>query len=280
MLEDGVVRHKQFTNGTGRAGAAKYFAGHLSVSQYYEKGAGLLQGEKFKYMGCSPQQNGPVSDFCRYCGAVNAIVKSQHATQQQVEECRIQCVLDGRAAAMDLRVWATPLLIGAEPFTVLAIRNTTDEKRRKALEQLFFHDTLNTAGGLSGLLEILPDLAQEEVAQTTREALFLAEQLIEEIQSHRDLAAAERGDLPVINATEILRQMATLYRHHSVAEGKTLIVREGTGAWNRAGGTAIGWEAARPSARKSDQERPRSLQERPNGQGVGSRRYHAEFRHP
>ena len=172
------------------------------------------------------------TDFCRYCGAVNAIVNSQHTAQQQVEECRIQCVLDGRAAAMDLRVWATPLLIGDEPFTVFAIRDTTDEKRRKVLERLFFHDILNTAGGLSGLLEILPGLAQEEATETTQEARFLAEQLIEEIESHRDLAAAERGDLPVtpavINVTEILRQMATLYRHHSVAEGKTLIVREGT----------------------------------------------------
>jgi hypothetical protein len=35
MLEDGVVRHKQFTNGTARAGAAKYFAEHLSVSQVH-----------------------------------------------------------------------------------------------------------------------------------------------------------------------------------------------------------------------------------------------------
>lgn len=170
--------------------------------------------------------------FCRYCGAVNAVVNSQHAVQAQVEECRIQCGLDGRTTALDLLVWATPLVVGGEPFTVFAIRDTTDEKRRQVLERLFFHDILNTAGVLSGLLEILPELDQDEAAKTRQHARFLAEQLIEEIQSQRDLAAAERGDLPVtpavIDVSEMLHQLSTLYRHHSVAEGKTLVVREGT----------------------------------------------------
>jgi len=46
------------------------------------------------------------------------------------------------------------------------------EKRRQALERSFFHDLLNTAGGLGGLLEALASEAPEdlrpdlEVAQT------------------------------------------------------------------------------------------------------------------
>ena len=59
--------------------------------------------------------------FCRYCGAVNAIVNSQHTAQPHVEECSIQCAVDYRTAALDLRVWATPLVVGEEPFTVFAI---------------------------------------------------------------------------------------------------------------------------------------------------------------
>lgn len=192
---------------------------------------GMRWGEAVGCLHATERTTGcGTTDFCLYCGAFNAIVNSQHAAQPQAEECRIQRALDERTVALDLRVWATPLVVGDELFTVFAIRDTTDEKRRKVLERLFFHDILNTASGLSGLLEILPDLAQEEAAETSQEARFLAEQLIEEIQSQRDLEAAERGDLlvtpVVIDAAETLDQISRLYRHHSVAEGKTLVVRE------------------------------------------------------
>jgi hypothetical protein len=44
-----MIRHKQFTTGTGRSGAAKYFTEHLSVSDYYANGVGLLQGLAFEH---------------------------------------------------------------------------------------------------------------------------------------------------------------------------------------------------------------------------------------
>ena len=46
-----MIRHKQFTTGTGRSGAAKYFTEHLSVSDYYANGVGLLQGLTFERVG-------------------------------------------------------------------------------------------------------------------------------------------------------------------------------------------------------------------------------------
>src|SRR6202051_2113875 len=46
-----MIRHKQFTTGTGRSGAGKYFTEHLSVSAYYANGVGLLQGQAFDHVG-------------------------------------------------------------------------------------------------------------------------------------------------------------------------------------------------------------------------------------
>ena len=46
-----MIRHKQFMTGTGRSGAAKYFTEHLSVSDYYANGVGLLQGQAFDHVG-------------------------------------------------------------------------------------------------------------------------------------------------------------------------------------------------------------------------------------
>jgi signal transduction histidine kinase len=55
---------------------------------------------------------------------------------------------------LDLRVYTTPLLVEGEPYTFFAISDIGDEKRRRALERIFFHDILNSPAGLHGLAEI------------------------------------------------------------------------------------------------------------------------------
>lgn len=90
--------------------------------------------------------------FCRYCGAVRGILASQAARAEAVEECRILVGQGGAEAALDLRVWATPIEM-EEPYTVFAVQDISDEKRRAVLERMFFHDILNLVSGLSGLVE-------------------------------------------------------------------------------------------------------------------------------
>ncbi len=193
---------------------------------------GLRPGEA---VGCIHPKEVPggcgTTRFCRYCGAVNAILNSQGRNQPDEQECRIDRMVDGERGALDLLARATPLRLDDQQFTVFAIRDLGDEKRREVLERLFFHDVLNTAGGLRGLLEMWPELAGEDAIEVIEEARSLTERLIEEIQSQRDLAAAERGDLrlkiDLIDATDVLLQLVNVYRHLSVAEGKTLVIRNG-----------------------------------------------------
>jgi PAS domain-containing protein len=91
---------------------------------------GLRPGEAVGCIHATERAGGcGTTSSCRYCGAVKAILNSQRSAQPEVEECRIQCVFEGRAAALDLRVWATPLVVDDESFTVFAIRDTTDEKK-------------------------------------------------------------------------------------------------------------------------------------------------------
>src|SRR6266446_1574152 len=51
-----MVRKKQFTTRSGKDGSAKYFTDHLSASDYYAKGVGLLQGRTFDHMGLSKRE--------------------------------------------------------------------------------------------------------------------------------------------------------------------------------------------------------------------------------
>jgi signal transduction histidine kinase len=164
--------------------------------------------------------------FCHACGAVRAILNSQHLEAPDVQECHMLCDVNGGVAALDLRVWATPITLAGEPLTVFAIQDITDENRRSVLERLFFHDILNTADGLRAIIETWPDLNSGEALRAHRLAAELVDELLEEIQSARDLAAAERGALQVtfqpVDAAKLLSGLCATYRHHPLAQGKAI----------------------------------------------------------
>jgi signal transduction histidine kinase len=201
------------------------------LKQPRESLLGLRPG---KALGCVHSSDDPsgcgTTRFCRSCGAVNALLNTQDSAAPDVQECRIQRAADGRTVALDLRVWASPLMVAGESFTLFALRDTTDEKRRQILERLFFHDLLNTASALNLLLRVLPQLRGGEAVEASQRARRLISELTEEIEAQRDLAAAERGDLTVrseaVDAGELLQSVCAAYRGRSLLEGKTIVVRE------------------------------------------------------
>jgi signal transduction histidine kinase len=130
--------------------------------------------------------------------------------------------------SIDLRVWTTPFRFEGESFAVFAIRDTSDEQRRRVLERMFFHDVLNAAGGLRDVLRLWPSLSPEQMAELSERMAPLAAQVVEEIETQRDLAAAERGELTAardqVAVNELVERLGTLYRHHSAADGKIVEV--------------------------------------------------------
>jgi signal transduction histidine kinase len=165
------------------------------------------------------------SEYCRTCGAVRAILQAQQG-KRAVEECRITRQVDGEA--LDLRVWATPLELAGQHYTLFAVVDISNEKRRRALERIFFHDLLNTAGGLLGFTELLKG-AHDDDLEVYRGILHrLAERLIDEIKAQRQLAAAETGELAVshdcLTTGDLLRDLAQLYRHHEVAANRKVVI--------------------------------------------------------
>ena len=90
--------------------------------------------------------------------------------------------------------WPAPCARPGERYQLLTVDG---DGRRSTLERMFFHDLLNTAGGVQGLSEVMAEAAAEEMPQLTASVRELADQLVEEISAHRDLAAAETGELRV-----------------------------------------------------------------------------------
>lgn len=165
------------------------------------------------------------SQFCAACGAVNAILTSV-AGRPDVRECRIS---QGGGEALDLLVRTTPLELSGESFVIAAITDISHEKRRRALERIFFHDTLNTAMGLKTLAHFLdrpPPGPPKDVPSQIRD---LTSRLLREISAQRDLAAAESFELAVLPATivslDLLNELVGCFASSDAARGRQLALR-------------------------------------------------------
>jgi len=170
---------------------------------------------------------------CRYCGAVAAILESIMKDSRSSREAHITSVIDNRSISWDLNVTCAPVRLNGQKLFALSLQDISSDKKLRAIERVFFHDLLNTAGGLNGLLTVLkmgtyPDELKELI--TLSEA---ASQLIlEEIMSYRQLRAAENGDIKVeveeIKTVEFLKYAISNISFHEVGQKKSIVLSEST----------------------------------------------------
>jgi signal transduction histidine kinase len=165
------------------------------------------------------------TESCLRCGAGQALAQALDG-KEAVEECRIMSRKIGED--LDLRVHAQPFRYNGEELVLVSLADISSEKRRQVLEKLFFHDILNTAGGVQGLLSLMLEAAPAEAKSYVPVAAKASDRIIEQILSQKDLAAAERGDLrPKVSefsSLDLLNEIAGLFRAHDVAQNKEIAV--------------------------------------------------------
>lgn len=153
------------------------------------------------------------SEFCAACDAVASIISAQ-AGVPEAKQCRI---LRGDGwDALNLLIRTTPLRIGEAQFVVCALTDIGDQKRREALEKIFFHDLLNEATCLKLLSDIDLKKSVPEQAAKIKKAVV---KIIDEIKAQRDLAAAEHGELILrkesIASKQLLAEVADAYQQYA-----------------------------------------------------------------
>ena len=157
-----------------------------------EAGLGLRPGE---FIGCihSREESGGcgTTEFCSTCGATKAILTGLAGISCD-QECRI---LLAEGEALDMGVYATPLILSGQPFIFFVLKDISHEKRRLILEHLFFHDMMNSVGALRGLTEVWQRAPFEEKDEIAREIWQVCDWLIDEIRSQKQLLAAEKREL-------------------------------------------------------------------------------------
>jgi nitrogen fixation/metabolism regulation signal transduction histidine kinase len=193
---------------------------------------GKRPGEVISCINSAEEESGcGTSHACAYCGAVNAILESQSKGMKSIKETQISTIIDGKHKSWDLNVISTPISFNGEVFYILILQDISDEKRRIALERIFFHDLLNSMGALNGLISIL---REETNPDEKRELLKLSEEIsqnvIDEILSQRQIRAAENGELmtniELCNSIELLDLAIGKINFHEAGNGRNIVRTE------------------------------------------------------
>ncbi len=139
------------------------------------------------------------ADKCHKCG-VNLNLKENKATSQRFTE-RCNLTFADETGHLDdlhnMKVTTSPFTLDGEQYYLFSITDISNEVRRRLLDKIFFHDVLNKAGNIAGILDILnlignDDKRSDELYQTLKST---SNDLISEIKYQRDLSSAENNEL-------------------------------------------------------------------------------------
>jgi len=192
---------------------------------------GLRPGEA---MGCSyahvEEAGCGTSTFCRECGALRAVLESMIGNAKAQHDCQLLVSHNDESSAKDLRVFVSPWDVENAKYYVVSIVDIEDEKRRKILERIFFHDILNAAGGAKALLDTLFD----EVPEESKELMSLVQAslfgLVEEIKKQKQLLALENKEYKLsmitLQGLELVNLAVKEYKNHPKAYDKTISIDE------------------------------------------------------
>jgi len=189
---------------------------------------GHRPGELFSCIHSAEMENGcGTSVSCRVCGAVQAILETQNSNASTSRECTIVARDQDRELTYNFRIITTPFLIAGEQFVLFTLSDIGEQKRKGALERIFFHDILNTASSLKVYIDLIKRSSTAEAPLHFVEDLeSITDSLIEEIQSQKMLVSAENGTLEVqknlISSGELADRVVRLFVHDELAEGKNI----------------------------------------------------------
>lgn len=180
-------------------------------------------------LGCVHACDGAcgTAEPCRMCGIEQAVTSALRG-RMLARECRVRC---GGGDALDLRAWAAPADVRGERFALLTLRDIGVEKRKEAMDRIFFHDAMSTVGNLRGLADLLGTAGPDRDDELRGIIPRLGRQLAEEVGALRDLGAAEERMLfatpETLSSLDLVEEIAALYRERPGRETRPVLVEPG-----------------------------------------------------
>ncbi len=192
---------------------------------------GLRPGEFFTCPRATESAQGcGAGEHCLACGTFQAVTQSQADRRTVEQECLLTMGHGADATALELNVRATQVDIDGKDYTVVSLRDISHEKRRQALERIFFHDILNTLSALANWTHLLNHSSGERLDHARERVSRLVGQLEREIQLQRTLLDAEQGTLQpqrvAVTPAALLADLQGMFADTQAARQRTLAVED------------------------------------------------------
>ena len=156
---------------------------------------------------------------CKFCGVPNAILMAEQKGKKVIQETSVTLRREKEQdRVFEVELHASPFRYADQQLILLTIIDISEQKRKRVLERIFFHDILNKTGSLQGAMELLNREEDPEVkSELQHTAQDVIKDLNEEILQHKKLMAAESGDLELdieeLNSQEIVHESVTQIKH-------------------------------------------------------------------
>jgi PAS domain-containing protein len=150
-----------------------------------------------------------MSAKCRKCGENLSVVDSKVICNRFTDRCNLTFV-DENGHFDDfhnMKINKSPFTLDQAQYYLFSITDISNDVRRRLEERIFFHDVLNKAGNIMGILDVLnlvgsDDDRSDELYESLKNT---SQDLINEIKYQRDLSAAENNELiPALYMTSSL----------------------------------------------------------------------------
>ncbi len=166
------------------------------------------------------------TSYCGQCGAFRTIMESIGKGERAIGECRITQNKAGKLESLDLYLWCSPVKVNSHTLYILAILNISDQKRRQALERVFFHDLLNSFSALTSHVQLLQSAPVDQVPLLATRLAQATDALVQEVLAQRDLLLAESDQLTVnpslVNPTQLLQRVADVFKNNPICIDRLL----------------------------------------------------------
>lgn len=191
---------------------------------------GLRAGELLECKNLKQNSNGcGTTRACTFCGIVNTVLDAHKTGNPAVYVSRITSGRINHGQSIDVEVKSSPISLNGKKFTILSIRDISDKKRRMILENMFFHDMLDTATGLKRTILALEDFeGPDGMKQSIESAKKACGELVDEILAQRMLVSAESDELiPEIsrfNSRQLLQEVLVYLDDQAIAVEKKIYI--------------------------------------------------------
>jgi len=163
---------------------------------------------------------------CSNCGSLAPVVAAQRELTTIDGAWTIPVDFGHGRVDLDFQVRAVPLQLEGTSYTLLVLRDKTQEKRREALERAFFSDMSHVITGLVGLSCLFDEGEPSEYPKIAKQIQLLVRRLSRELEIQRALISGETDACTVavedVEVSSVYSEIQSIVCHHRASFGKTI----------------------------------------------------------